>query len=142
MYKVLSAVFLRFVFHSYSPHVLIYYLITMAMNIKRAFRGHFFTTVTKFCQLFTIPAWHWWIISFTSICIVDTSITYLPRLVNVVKERPFTRSSICNMYCGGVSSLIRKSMVNTWALIHTLGDVKSLVSRYIEGYNFLSIRGP
>ena len=30
----------------------------------------------------------------------------------------------------------------TWSNVCTLGGVKSLVSRYIEGHSFLSIRGP
>ena len=53
--------------------------------------------LTEFCPLLTIPSWHWWRNSFTVICkhlhIFDIfSTTYLPCLVNVVKERPPERS--------------------------------------------------
>ena len=61
-------------------------------------KGHSLAMLTKFRPILTTPGWHWWRNSFIVKRKIDISgTTYLPRLVNIFKERPLNKHFL--FYC-------------------------------------------
>ena len=136
--------FALYLFHSYSPHVLIYHLITLAMNIERAIRVHSFTTLTEFWQLLTIylprPCRALVDISESFHLLVYGKSTYCWRFHYQKPTSSYQRSwkttslARCSMYCGAVQrytyrvlqTIQMKSMLLCfWAEQAVMGSAKA-----------------